>query len=570
MRERDGLAQTLGNIPQDAIIRQQLIEQALENITLKKAIISHAKKQGIIASDAEIAEILQTIDAFKNPQGNFDAHIFKKIMLAQGISLKRFQQNIGDGLIREIYTTPILSEFPLPKKVADVFNDFAFTEVSFTAYPVLYSNLSNDIKKVSPPTHDQLQQIYKEKKDFLIHPALKDIEYVVFDSDSVKDKINISHDKITGFYEKNKDTLYTIPEKRKVLQIILDDKKKASKIYTKLSKSGNFKSATTKLGYKLDDIDLGYVTSQDLANPALSKIIFNNKIGTLTKPIQTDFGYVVCFIEAIQSKSVKNLQDVKAEIQENLFKKELSNYLSDIMPKIDDDLAGGASLEEITKNYGSKIITQENITETGDIYKVNPPQKLNPIIPIDDVNQYDVGDDIPVITNKDNQIIVMKITAHEPERTLTFAEAKPMLEQQDIATQKQTVLKNIIDEIKKASDKNKITKKYNIVPKTYSVKRSDSVPAEIYNSDFDKVIFASEKNQDFSHIEQNKAMLLIVNGIKAPTNIAPDDAESFAGKLQKNYDSIIQDEALKMIRNHTDIETQKENLDMLMTREIGE
>lgn len=569
LQERDVIAQKLGEIPQDMMIRGQIINQSLENLTSQTAISSYAKSLGIQASDADIATVLQSIKPFTDADGKFDAMAFKRILQLQKISIKDFKNKIADNLIRENYTTPMVTEFPLSEKVTKVFNDFAFTNIHLTAYNLDFNSLPQDVQKIDKPNDAQLKQIYNEKKETLKRPALKDIEYAVYNADTLKNTIHIDPKEISDFYQKNKDTLYFTPEKRRIFQIVFDDEKKALDAYAKISKDTNFQIGAKKLGYKIADIDLGLIDADALTDKAAQETVFSSPVGVTTKPIKTDFGYALYFTKEIQPESFTKLDAVTAEIKNTLFKQKLSHYLTDITPKIDDDLAGGAALSEITKKYGSQIIAEKNITHEGLIYGDKNHKKLNPLIPITDINDYNVGDDIPIIPLDDNQFILLKITKTEPERSLTFEEAKDFLATQDINSQKNTILTKLIKDLKESNTRQSIVKQYNIASKPYILTRSGNIPSDIYRPDFDKVIYATKKNQSFSYSDDNSAVLLVVDAVTLPKDIDETQADDFSLRLQKNYMSDILDKTLKMIRNSVTIDTNDDAFSNLVMREIG-
>lgn len=577
-QERDALAQRLGPIPQDPMIRQKILTQALENVTLQTAISLYAQSLGVRASDSHIAHILQSIKPFTDKNGDFDTMAFKRILKLQGISVKAFKDNIADGVVRENYTTPIVTEFPLSQKAVGVFNDFAFTKIKFTAYNLDFKNFPTDAQKITPPTEEQLKQIYTEKKEALKRPALKDIEYAVFNSETLKSKILIDPKDIADFYTKNKNTLYSSAEKRHILQIVFDNKKQALSGYKKFAvdkkseeKHGeNFKTVAKELGYKMADIDLGLITADALSDDkAIQEKVFSSNIGIALKPIKTDFGYAIYCVESIQPKTVKSFESVQSEIQETIFQKKLSDYLTDITPKIDDDLAGGASLSEITEKYGSRVVLEKNIASNGVIYDTKNLKKLNPLIPLNDVNDYNVGDDIPMISLDNNQFALLKITHSQVERPLTFDEAKESLLIADINAQQKTLLTEVANALKNPETRQSSVKKYNIIPKQYAFSRSDTIPQALYRPDFEKIIFATKPEQNFSYIDDNAALVLIVNAVTPPENIDETKADDFAETLQKNYTSVVQDNALQMIRNAVTIETNQEALNNLLMREAG-
>jgi peptidyl-prolyl cis-trans isomerase D len=143
-QEREGMARLLGAIPQDAVLRQQIIDQAFENITLRTVISSYTDIQGILASENEVAKIIHSIPVFHGADGQFDGMLFKNLLQSQGVSVKQFKYNIAQNIARESFTTPIATEFPLSQKIIKSFNDFLFTTIDFTAYHIDYNKLTQN------------------------------------------------------------------------------------------------------------------------------------------------------------------------------------------------------------------------------------------------------------------------------------------------------------------------------------------------------------------------------------------------------------------------------------------
>jgi peptidyl-prolyl cis-trans isomerase D len=422
LQERDGLIQHLGSIPQNNQMQQKLISRALDNVTLRTSIIVYAELLGIEASDIEIADTITSIDAFKGVNGEFDKMAFKNILQNQKVSIGRFKKNIAKNIIQAKFTEPLEIEFPIASKIAQTFNQFADTKINISVYNFSFDDLPKDIKEIKILNDEQLNKVYNEKLASLKKPALKNIDYILFNDEYLADKIKITDEMIEKFYNENQKTLYTKEEERKVLQIVIDDEKRAKKIFKTLDNSVSVGEVAKSLGYDYSDIDLGYIKLEDL-DTQISKQLFQANLGQILNPIKTDFGYAIYYIEAIKPQKIQTLENVKQDIEKKLFDKKLSAYLLNIRIKIEDDIAGGASFSEITQKYGSKVQSQENITNKGEIYLDSINDKdgtyksvLNPLIPIEYVNDYFIDDEVPIIELKNNQFGLLKITQFVKER----------------------------------------------------------------------------------------------------------------------------------------------------------
>lgn len=569
IQERDGLRQQMRMGYQDPLIQQQIIYRALDNLTIRSAILSYAESLGIEASNQDIADILKSIEAFQGIDGQFDKLKFKRLLQNQGISVDTFTDNLSKGIIQEKLTTPITTEFPLTDNITDLINQLAFTEITLDAFSFSFQDLPKKYQETIKPTDEQIKQLYEEKKENLVRPLLKNIDYVIYDAESLKDKITVSDEKIQKYYDENQKTLYYTPKKWKLLQIIFDDEEQANKGYETLMAGSSFKNAAKEMGYELDDIDLGYISPKELTVIDDADVIFSHDIGETTKPIETDFGYAVYFIEGIQPETITPLETVKKEIHDKLWNRELSDYLNNISLRIEDDLAGGAGFSEITEKYGSKIISLTNITPLGTQYGTDDATAAVPdIIPMEYIAEYTVNDEIPIIPLDNDQFALLKITSSEPSRGLTFEEAKQDLVNQDIKAQQNAILTQIAKELKKNDSPDDVIKKYKLDAKEYTIKRNEYIPREIYRDGFEGIIYANKVGQTFKDITDQDALVVKVKAITQPSELPATEAEDFASRLQKNFSRYIQDKALDMLTEKAKIETNDKALAEFMLKEV--
>jgi len=184
---------------------------------------------------------------------------------------------------------------------------------------------------------------YREKmKEQLIRSKLLNF--------AVKSKIVITRDEIKSYYDSNIEKYrgekkYHLKNIVKRIELsVSDDEKqkimfKMEEIYDKL-KGGQIFEDVCK-GYADSDfdimsLDLGMFKHNELS-PEVQEAIKGLKAGEFTKVFETEVGYQIIYIEKIEEKPDKSLEEATSEIQEILFgevvERKFQSWIGDLRQK---------------------------------------------------------------------------------------------------------------------------------------------------------------------------------------------------------------------------------------------
>jgi len=170
-----------------------------------------------------------------------------------------------------------------------------------------------------------IQQLNSVKKDLMVAQWVK----------NSYDKMIISDGDVKKFYEKNKEQ-FKIPKQVHARHILLKSEKKAQEIINQLKtlKGEALKKKFIELAKKeskgptgVKGGDLGYFTASQMVLP-FSKAAFSLKKGEITtKPVKTQFGYHVIYVEDIKPAQMLPFDAVKDRIRQKLKEKEFTEKL---------------------------------------------------------------------------------------------------------------------------------------------------------------------------------------------------------------------------------------------------
>lgn len=130
-------------------------------------------------------------------------------------------------------------------------------------------------------------------------------------------------EEIRDFYEQNKATQFTIPERRCIRHILFteDEEQKAEQVKSELENGGDFAKLAEENsqdpGSKDKGGDLGCQAKGGFA-PEFDKAAFGAKEGEIVGPVKTDFGYHLIEVTEIQPEHEMSLEEATPEIEERL------------------------------------------------------------------------------------------------------------------------------------------------------------------------------------------------------------------------------------------------------------
>ncbi len=178
---------------------------------------------------------------------------------------------------------------------------------------------------------------YKEKLQYIKNSLATSLyTQKIINSTKVTDK------EAKEFYEKNKDKFTEKEEKVKARHILVKDEKEAKKIIDELKKAKDVEKKFIELAKKksigpsgVNGGELGFFTYKTMVEP-FSKAAFALKKGEFTKkPVKTQFGYHVIFVEdkvkkgsLIPFENVKN--DIKMKLKNDKIRKKMQKLIKEL------------------------------------------------------------------------------------------------------------------------------------------------------------------------------------------------------------------------------------------------
>jgi len=287
-----------GEISAKQIEAMGIKQSVIKNIVQRKLMVKFAADMGAFPSEEEVKNEIKSLPYFLT-NGQFDINRYKSLLAANRLTPAEFEADVVNQLKMKS-TQSLVSNFPLSKGYMADMQKIREEKMNAEVVQISKNSLRNFIE-VSPA----------ELSKFLASDTnQKRLQSMFNDRKSSLDK----------------------PEEVKARHILLttegkDDAKVKAEI-EKIAKEvtpGNF----AKLADKYTEDPSGKGKGGDLGSfgrgrmvPEFDKVAFEQKPGTISAPIKTQFGYHLLLVESKTPAQVAKLEDFKEKFAKELIQKD--------------------------------------------------------------------------------------------------------------------------------------------------------------------------------------------------------------------------------------------------------
>lgn len=316
-------------------VLNQLIDQTALDLELKRL--------NLVASDSLVKNQIHSIAHFQQ-NGTFDRGLFTNLLRHNNVSEKQFIDEVRNSLLMQQIMTPLVIGGTLPKMYKELLLKALTEEKVFTVVAVP----SSKMKLKSTPSEEDLRLSYNQNKASYEVPEFRKAVVVLLDIKGLVKTVSLTQEEIKEEYTKRLDA-YSVPEKRNVACLTYPSMELAKDALER-AKVGRPIRAITRDVKGGDFIDLGIVEKNQLPENAADPV-FSLEIGKTSSIVSTESGLSIYQVTKIEPAHTKTLDEVRAQIEEELRMQKSGDHIQDLKNKIDDAIAGGAKLSDVAKEF---------------------------------------------------------------------------------------------------------------------------------------------------------------------------------------------------------------------------
>ena len=340
----------------DQVVQQQIMERVQNQLF---------EELGLTASNEAVRKYVERHPAFADAVGNFDKNMFyaylsqmqmNETMLAQKLQKELAAQHLANTIQELGYSPDLLTK--LAYQYQNEKRDVEFAVIR-----------PEDLIITEKPSTEKLREYYDAYADELMQPEIRTLSVVVLTPEMMMDRVVISDEEIDSVFAEKK-AQFTIPEKRKLLQMRVDSEEKARELMQGLTASNFEQTAIQKVGQTKEQTNFGEATKagvlEELAEP-----IFTAKKGSIVGPIESSLGWHIFLVQDITPAVVPDDKEIRADIKKQLANDKVYDAMYDLSRQLEDILGAGDSLEWAVKEL--KLPVQKITTDvSGNDLKGHP------------------------------------------------------------------------------------------------------------------------------------------------------------------------------------------------------
>ena len=351
---------------QNESLRLMAEQRTLNNLVNERLYKLESEDMGIIISDQQMKENIKN-NTLYHKDGVFRKDIFKNYIRSTGLSEYDYiegimKPEISQGLLSEV----LYDDAMLPKKMIDmIMNSEGETRIAkLLTIPRLFK------KDVATPTDEELDKYYEENKYAFVAPEYRKISMIEIDLETINKDLDLSDKALREEYEERISEFRT-DEKRTVQMMTFNNKKDADTALKKVNDGGDFMEVALASGVTEASVNsLGTIVFSDVEKnqfypEKMADTIFNMKENEVSEAQKSSRGWHFYKLLKIIPGEPKKFETVKFMIRMNKRNNVGGEMLFSLSSKVEDELAGGATMEEIAKAFDLKIRTIDNISQDG-------------------------------------------------------------------------------------------------------------------------------------------------------------------------------------------------------------
>lgn len=345
--------------PADALARgfdQILLRQMLADAALDET----ARKMGLNVSTAEVAKRITVDPSFQGITGGFDRNRFEQLIRQSGFTEARFIAEQRRLIMRRQLVNALADNIAAPAVERRAFARYEGEERSID-YVTLTAATAGDIPTPAP---DVLQKYYEDHKAAFRAPEYRKLIVVALTPDAISKSIKVTDEDASRYYADHQ-AAFTTQEKRDVQQIVFPDEEAAKKAAEQIAGGSTFEAIAAERNLKDSDINLGSMTKSSIVDPAIADAAFALKQGEVSAPVKGRFGVVLVRVTKIEPAATKPLSEVSDEIKRDIAADRAKIEINKLRDKMEDELAGGARLDEAAQKAGAPVAVIAAVDRAG-------------------------------------------------------------------------------------------------------------------------------------------------------------------------------------------------------------
>jgi peptidyl-prolyl cis-trans isomerase D len=339
--EAERMREALGpNFDRAATETPEFRKKVLDSLLERKALLVAAEAQGFRVPASYIQNVLMQIPAFQE-NGQFSVARYEALLRQRGLTPVQFENELRQAYLLDVLLSPATHASFVARTAVEGIARLV-TQARETSWFDLDPAAVSAKVAVSPA---DVEAYYAAHKAEFTEPERIRAEYVVLSIDALASQTPVGEEEIKAYYQAN-GARFAEPETRTASHILIAVPKNADAATRAKARARAEQLAEAVRKAPQSFADVARKESQDPGSAAqggslgsfgrgamvkpFEDAVFSMKPGEIRGPVETDFGYHVIRLDAVQAAKTAPLDAVRAEIEAEIRKQKAQRKFSEL------------------------------------------------------------------------------------------------------------------------------------------------------------------------------------------------------------------------------------------------
>lgn len=328
----------------------------LQRLVGLAALDNEAQRIGLSVGDAELARAIREMPAFGGVSGDFDRDAYRFTLERNNLTEAEFEARMRDELARGLLQSAAAGGIAAPTAMADIFAAYLTEARGFSLLELSAADLP---AQPAPRDEAGLRAFHAENPDLFTRPETRLLRHVVLMPEALVGEVTVDDAVLQAAYDDRRDE-YVQPERRLLERLVFANEEAARAALAEIEAgSASFDDLVARRGLTLADVDLGDLAAEDLG--AAADAVFAADVPGLAGPAPTPLGPALFRISASFAAQEVTFDQALPDLRAELALDAARRLIADRTEAINDDLAGGATLQELAQMPGM-VLAETGLT----------------------------------------------------------------------------------------------------------------------------------------------------------------------------------------------------------------
>ena len=428
-------------------------------VTLERLVRERVMNEAVGASllpisDARLARELQQIFAnasLKKPDGSFDKERYEQIAASQGLTTAGLEARIRQNLFESGLSGTAFAA----KAVADMALNAFFERREVQLVQFTPAEFAAKVQS----TDADVQAYYEANSKLFQAPETADVQFLVFDLDSVKKSISVPEADVRTYYDQNIARLQS-KEERRASHILISAPKdmpaaerekakmQAQDVLDKAkAKPDSFAQLATKFsqdpGSAAKGGDLDFFSRGGIAIfKPFEDSAFALKKGEISSLVESDFGYHIIRVTDIKTPAAPSFESMREKLEAELKTQQAQKKFAEQAEAFTNAVYEQAdSLQAAADRLKLSIQSANGVLKKPAKGAPGPLANAKLLAALFSADAVEKKHNTEAIETGPNQLVAARITKHYPTRTRPLDEVKAEVKQRLLQSRAQVLAK---------------------------------------------------------------------------------------------------------------------------------